>query len=162
MDFPGWVAPTMGAHDSRRAPTMHTLLRASAVLVTGATLTLAGLGPASADPQQEVVPLVCDDGMTYDVAVAGNGAFTPAHDTASTRMFVPTAFGEFHGVVTDSEGTVLVEFTEPPAMKGRSSKPRATSIECTFTFSGEEVDPEFGLIHFEGTGSVIGFTTPAR
>jgi len=142
---------------------MHTLLRASCVLAASAALAVAGVGPASADPAKgELVPLVCDDGGTYEVVVAGNGAFTPAHDTASNTMFIPTGFGEFHGVVSDSEGQVLFEFTDPPATKGSSTKARATSIECTFSFSGEELDPELGLIHFEGSGSVVGFTTPAR
>jgi hypothetical protein len=129
-----------------------------------AATPLALAAPAQADPGGETFPLVCDNGSTYTVITAGNGAFTPAHDTDSTTTFVPTSFGEFHGEVTNAEtGELIEEFTEPPATKGNSEKQRGTSLTCTFSFSGEEFVPELGItIHFEGGGSVSGFSTPAR
>jgi hypothetical protein len=45
---------------------------AAAILGGGAQLASA------APPEQETVPLVCDNGDTFTVVVNGNGAFTPA------------------------------------------------------------------------------------
>jgi hypothetical protein len=126
---------------------------------------LAVFAPAVADPQGETFSLTCADGMTYTVITAGNGDFTPAHDTGSNTTFIPTDFGEFHGTVTNAEtGELIEEFTDPPAVKGSSGKhQRATMTTCTFVFSGDEFVPELGYtIHFEGGGSVTGFSTPAR
>jgi hypothetical protein len=137
----------------------------SALLVTGLAMAaaLGGAGTASADPSQgELVPVVCDNGHTYLVAVNGNGLWTPGHDVDSTTMLIPTAFGEFHGVVTDSEGNIIEEFTDPAAAKGRASRPRATTTSCTFTITETFLDPELGLLTFTGTGSVTGFVTPVR
>lgn len=132
------------------------------ILLAATPLALAT--PAHADPGGETFPLVCDNGSTYTVITAGNGAFTPAHDTDSNTVFIPTGFGEFHGEVTSvATGEVLETFTDPPAIKGSSNKPRGTSLSCTFSFSGDEFVPELGgLVHFEGGGSVTGFATPAR
>ena len=123
----------------------------------------SGAGAASADPKGEVVPLVCDNGSTYEVAVMGNGPFTPGHDLASTSVLVPTAFGEFHGTVTDSAGNVIDEFTAPAMTKGSSGdQARATTTSCTFTVTDTFEDPELGLLTFTGTGSVTGFVTPVH
>jgi hypothetical protein len=145
---------------------MATSLRTTAA--AGVVLVAVGTsisGPAVADPvnapEIESLPLTCD-GQTYQVVVNGNGAFTPAHDTDSTRMFIPTSFGEFTGTITDAQGEVIDSFTEPPMAKGSSTKARSTSVDCTFTFSEDFVDPELGPLHFEGSGEVTGFYTPAR
>jgi hypothetical protein len=65
-------------------------------------------------------------------------------------------------VVTNAEtGEVIDEFSEPAAVKG-SGKQRAT-ITCTFHFSGDEFAADLGYtIHFEGGGTVTGFSTPVR
>ena len=53
--------------------------------------------------------------------------------------------------------------TDPPASKGSSSKPRATSTSCTFGFSQTGFDEEFGqVVTFSLSGSVTGFVTPVR
>jgi len=124
--------------------------------------SLGGAGAAAADPSGEVVPVVCDNGSTYLVAVNGNGDFTPGHDVASTTILVPTAFGEFHGTVTDSDGNVIDEFVDPAMAKGSSSKQRATTTSCTFTFTDSFEDPDLGMLTFTGTGSVTGFVTPVH
>jgi hypothetical protein len=127
---------------------------------------LAVVGTAAADPVNApaafVVPLVCDDGASYEVVVNGNGEFGVGHDLASNTILIPTAFGPFRGVITDDEGNVLDEFTEPPSTKGNSTKGRQTSISCTFVIDDTFTDPEFGVLHFHGEGSVVGFTSPAR
>ena len=144
-------------------------LRSRSLGAVGAGMLLAATPlvlatPAHADPGGETFPLACDNGSTYTVITAGNGDFTPAHDADSNTVFVPTGFGEFHGTITDAEtGELIEEWTDPPAIKGRSDKQRGTSLTCTFSFSGEEFVPELGgLVHFEGGGSVMGFSTPAR
>jgi hypothetical protein len=138
---------------------------AAVVLAAGTLATLGLAAPAVADPGDASNPivLVCDNGHTYNATVAGNGAFTPAHDLGSNSILVPTAFGEIHGTVTSTSGTVLAEFTDPPTTKGSSEKPRATSTTCTFSLSLTGFDEEFGqVITFSLTGSVTGFVTPAR
>lgn len=139
-------------------------MRKSIILAAGLGLaaTLSFSPPASADPKGEPIPVTCDNGTTYWVTVNGNGAFTPAHDVNSTTMLIPTSFGEFHGVITDSTGAVVDEFTDPAAQKGSSTKPRATSHSCTFVIVEHFEDPDLGPLTFTGTGTVEGFLTPAR
>ena len=137
-----------------------------AVAATAAAVSVLGLAaPAWADPgnPSDAITLECDNGHVYSATVAGNGAFTPAHDLGSNAILVPTAFGEIHGTVTSTTGVVLAEFTDPPASKGSSSKPRATSTSCTFGFSQTGFDEEFGqVVTFSLSGSVTGFVTPVR
>jgi hypothetical protein len=127
---------------------------------------VGGIGAAAADPVSAPnsfeVPIMCNDGTAYTVVVAGNGEFTAAHDLASNTTLIPTAFGPFHGVITDEDGNVLDEFTDPAVAKGNSTKTRTTSISCTFSIDDTFTDPELGVLTFHGEGSVIGFTTPAR
>jgi hypothetical protein len=137
----------------------------SVLLVTGLVIagSLGTAGTASADPKGTPFPIVCDNGVTYEVTVNGNGAFTPAHDSASTSVLVPTAFGAIHGVITDSDGNVIDQFTDPPAAKGNSGKhARATMTSCTFTITDSFEDPQLGLLTATVEGSVTGFVTPMR
>jgi len=137
----------------------------SALAATGLAMAaaLSSAGAASADPQGDAIPVACDNGVTYEVVVKGNGAFTPGHDLASTTVLVPTSFGEFHGTVTDSEGNVIDEFVDPPMTKGSSgNQARATTTSCTFTFTEFFDDPDLGPLTFTGEGSVTGFVTPVR
>jgi hypothetical protein len=137
----------------------------SALIVTGLAIagSLASASAAWADPPGELVPLVCDNGITYEVAVNGNGAFTPGHDLASTAILVPTAFGEFHGTLTDGDGNLIDEFVDPAVVKGSSgSHGRATTTSCTFTITESFEDPELGQLTFTGEGSVTGFVTPVH
>ncbi|HEX6329118.1 MAG TPA: hypothetical protein VFZ72_21305 [Jiangellaceae bacterium] len=140
--------------------------RVCLAVAVGAASTLAVVGTAAADPVNApgafLVPLACDDGASYEVVVNGNGEFGVGHDLASNAMLIPTAFGPFHGVITDDGGNVLEEFTDPPSTKGSSTKSRQTSISCTFVVDDTFTDPEFGVLHFQGEGSVVGFSTPAR
>ncbi|MDQ1708995.1 MAG: hypothetical protein QOG49_380 [Frankiaceae bacterium] len=142
------------------------LRRSGLVLAITAAAMLGGAATAAADPvhapNSGLATLMCNDGATYTIVTNGNGNFTPGHDVASNSTFVPTAFGPFHGVLTDGAGNVIDEFTDPANTKGSSTKPRASSLSCTFTISDTFTDPNLGLVHFSGTGSVIGFKTPAR
>src|SRR6266540_3332493 len=138
--------------------------RVGAVVALGAASMLGGVGAAAADPGRAPnsieVSLVCD-GVTYEAVVNGNGDFQVAHDTDSNTILVPTAFGPFHGVVTDDAGGVIDDFTDPPLVKGNSTKSRITSLSCTFSVDDTFTVPELGVLHFHGEGSVVGFSTPA-
>jgi hypothetical protein len=137
----------------------------SALLVTGLVVagSLGTAGTASADPSGPPIPVVCDNGVTYQATVNGNGVFTPAHDIASTSILVPTAFGEFHGTVTDSDGNVIDQFSDPPVVKGNSGNhARTTTTSCTFTLTESFEDPGLGLLTLTVEGSVTGFVTPVR
>ncbi|MEO6711919.1 MAG: hypothetical protein ABIM89_00650, partial [Mycobacteriales bacterium] len=142
------------------------LRRSGLVLAITAAAMLGGTGTAAADPANSprsmTIPIVCTDGHSYLIVVNGNGDFSPGHDVASNATLVPTAFGPFHGVVTDDAGNVIDEFTDPATSKGNSTRTRATSIACTFSFSATFTDPVLGVLHFNGEGSVVGFVTPAR
>ena len=123
----------------------------------------SGVGAAGADPQGGVTELTCD-GTSYEVVVAGNGNWTPAHDTDSNVVFVPTWFGDFHGTVLDPEGNVVEEFVdEGDFPKGQSAKHKGDILECTFRFTevSDGSDPEFPEgFTFIGEGEVRGFATP--
>jgi len=137
----------------------------SALLVTGVAIatSLVGASAASADPKGETFPVVCDNGVTCEVTINGNGEFTPAHDSASNSILVPTAFGELHGTITDANGNVIDEFVDPAAFKGSSdNQTRATTTACTFTITDSFDDPDLGPVTFTGVGSVTGFITPVR
>ena len=143
-----------------------TIVRLAVVLAFGAGSALGVASSAGADPggspRSFQVPLVCDNGTTYQLILNGNGQFAPGHDSASNSIIVPTAFGPFHGVVTDADGNVLDEFTDPAVSKGNSTKDRGTSTECTFEIDDTFTDPELGVLHFHGEGSATVFVTPAR
>jgi hypothetical protein len=137
----------------------------SALLVTGVAIatSLLGASAASADPKGETFPVVCENGVIYEVTINGNGEFTPAHDSASNSILVPTAFGELFGTITDAGGNVIDEFVDPAASKGSSdSRTRATTTACTFTITDSFDDPDLGPLTFTGVGSVTGFITPVR
>lgn len=126
-----------------------------------------GRQAAAAPPEPEIFHLVCDDGHTYDVVVNGNGAFTPGRVVGSTRVLVPTSFGEFSFAAVLPDGTVETETFPGEDPKGggnvadRNPRPAVT---CTFelTMLLEEEDPESGFP--DGTlltfgGEVTGFVT---
>lgn len=120
-------------------------------LASGA-LALAAIGLSAstvgADPKPPFdVQLNCG-GEIVDVSVAGNGAWTPAHDLDSTLVGVPLAFGEFSGVFTPTDGEP-VEFTDPPFAKPNLPKTRNLVIDCTYTVDGQNADGTF-----TGAGSV--------
>jgi hypothetical protein len=143
------------------------MIRTSARLATigllaGAT-TLVGGGTSYAG-EGFPVTLTCDDGKTYQAVSNGNGDFTPARDTQSTRVFVPDSFGPFHGVVRDTEGNIVDEFTDPETGTKGSGKQK-TNISCTFSFTevSDGSDPELPEGYtFEGSGTVIGKVTGRR
>lgn len=139
--------------------------RSAGVLTVALGVALVVPGVALADPLtpgSETFELMCG-GDAYEVVVAGNGSFTPAHDVDSNRVFVPTYFGEGTSIITNVDTGEVEEFIEPAEQKGKSTKARSTSAVCTFSTTFEFHDEETGE-HFIGTfsGSVGGFYTPNR
>ena len=124
----------------------------------------SGVGAASADPKGGVTHLACEDGSSYEVVVAGNGNWTPAHDTNSNTVFVPTWFGDFRGRVFDADGNFVTEFVDPGDFpKGQSAKNKGDIVECTFSFTevSDGSDPEFPEgFTLLAEGEVRGFATP--
>jgi hypothetical protein len=134
-------------------------------LVAGSVVAASALGLAAgnvgAAPNKETVALTCGSD-SYEVVVNGNGQFTPGLVVGSTRVAVPIAFGEGHFTITDLDGNVVFEDTEPASTKGQSAKSVKNPVECTFeqSFVSDGSDPEIP----EGytatfSGSVtVGFT----
>ena len=124
----------------------------------------SGVGAAGADPKAGVTHLTCENGASYEVVVAGNGNWTPAHDSNSNTVFVPTWFGDFHGTVRDADGIVVDDFVEEGDVpKGQSAKNKGDILECTFSFTevSDGSDPEFPAgFTFTGVGEVRAFATP--
>lgn len=143
-----------------RTPRVGRLVVAGAGLAVAASLSITQ--PASADPKGHSIQIVCDNGTTYWAIGSGHSQFAPVHDVDSASLLVPTSFGEFHGVITDSTGAVVEEFTDPPVAKGSSTQPRATSVSCTYYTSGHFDVPDLGRLDVTGSGTVEAFVTPAR
>lgn len=142
---------------------IHSLMKpvfVAAGLAVAAALSVSA--PASADPKGHPIEINCDNGTTYWAVGKGHGQFAPVHDIDSTSMLIPTSFGEFHGVITDRTGAVVEEFTDPPAAKGSSTKPRGTSVTCTYFTTGHFYVPELGRLDVTGSGTVEAFLTPAH
>ena len=131
-------------------------LIASAAFVVAAT---ALIGPAGADPPKGLATqATCSDGNSYDVVVAGNGYYPPAHVVTSTQVFKPVAFGKFTTTVIAPDGDIISTETNDAITQGGGNvlthNPKSY-LECTVTF---------GLVTPEGlaisvTGTVTGFFT---
>lgn len=132
------------------------------VIVSG--LVLAGAiglvsGTADAAGPGITFDLTCGN-TTAVVAGNGNGAWTPARSTTSNLVYVPVSFGEFHGIVRDTEGIIVGEFIDPPEVKGKNGTGVKNTTTCQFSFTevSDGSDPEFPLgFTFEGSGEVAGF-----
>ena len=124
----------------------------------------SGVVAAGADPKAGVTHLSCDHGASYEVVVAGHGNWTPAHDSNSNTVFVPTWFGDFHGTVRDADGNVLEDFVEEGDVpKGQSAKNKGDILECRVGSAEYAMgaDPEFPEgFTFTGVGEVRVFATP--
>lgn len=123
-----------------------------AAVVAG--LVLGAAGPAGSSPKDgEPVTVQCGDEVYELVIVPGHGHWTPAHDTASNRVFHPTEFDGFTGSVIDPEtGEVVDTFSEDFVDRRGASHDRLATHDCTFRIESMED----GYL-FVGEGGVSGY-----
>lgn len=141
--------------------TLSLVCTTAALVVGGATAATA------APPERETIPLVCDNGMSYDVEVNGNGSFTPGRIVGSTGVLIPTAFGDFAFRAVLPDGTVVEDSDPSVEAKGGGNVARSPRPTVTCTFSAtetltedEEGFPAGTVVTF--SGSVTGFLTGGR
>jgi hypothetical protein len=130
-------------------------LKFAVAAILALSVTALTVGTASADPLKRVpVTLDCGSGP-IDAVTNGNGEFTPAHDVASTGVFVPLQFGTVTDVFTDAEGNTTTT-TEPPSPPKGSADPAGRAIlDCTFHVDLHGPNGE----HLVVDGEVTGFFT---
>jgi opacity protein-like surface antigen len=130
------------------------LRRVSLALLLSTVAMGALAAAASADPVNAknglVLPATCGS-QTVQVAVNGNGEFTPAHVIGSTAVFVPQAFN------VTFEFTPTGGSTESETDTTAHHNPHGQLRTCAINFT--QANP-FGTLHLVGT--VTGFFTPAR
>lgn len=133
-------------------------MRKLTVLAGTAALAAAALAapPALADPSGDPpFDLSCEDGTSYVLTGSrGQGTYTPAFDTASTRVFIPVSFGDAHFVVYNSEGDLIFEGHEPGEPRAGNRTGQGT-LECTYSSEFEDVDPDLGPIYGMYSGTVF-------
>jgi hypothetical protein len=127
------------------------------VIVAAALLACAALvttSVAGADPihakRATRVEAICS-GKTVMVVVNGNGRFTPAHDLASTSVFIPTAF-DVTFTFTPTGGSPQV-MHNTATKRARIRNTTTCTIPLQTIFSGPQ-----GTTTIQGT--VTGFWTP--
>jgi hypothetical protein len=128
------------------------LLIVAACVVFVAAIIAPGAGADPTNAKNATRLFAMCGGQKVDVVVIGNGEFTPAHDLASTSVFIPTAFDTTFTFTPSGGGEPVPE----PDMSAKSA-PLANTVTCDIPlqtiFSGPEGT---GTIQ----GSVTGFFTP--
>ncbi|MEA3054930.1 MAG: hypothetical protein QOD30_362 [Actinomycetota bacterium] len=133
---------------------MRRIARATAVFIGGAAMLATTAGPvAAAGGGGEHIALACGQ-TTYDVVTNGNGDWTPARDSNSTLVFHPTAFGEFHGTFTPSDGSPAQDVTDPPFERKNAPSNGHPTDSCTY-----HIDFSDDSGTFVGDGSVAGWSS---
>jgi hypothetical protein len=113
------------------------------------TIALVGLAPSAAgDPKKEVIPVTCG-GQVVNVAVNGNGDFTPGHDVTGTTMYIVESI--------DATFTFTPTGGDPQTETLARSKGNVHGDTVTCTFELSETSPD-GT--FTASGTVVVFATP--
>ena len=113
------------------------------------TIALVGLAPSAAgDPKKEVIPVTCG-GQVVNVAVNGNGDFTPGHDVTGTTMYIVESI--------DATFTFTPTGGDPQTETLVRSKGNVHGDTVTCTFELSETSPD-GT--FTASGTVVVFATP--
>jgi len=127
------------------------LAAAATTLAVAVIAPVAGADPTNAKNATQL-QAICGT-QSVNVVVNGNGEFTPAHDIASTSVFIPTAF-QTTFTFTPADGGAPEVDTDTSA---KAAPPKAGAVTCVIPkqmlFSGPE-----GTATIEGT--VTGFFTP--
>jgi hypothetical protein len=133
-----------------------------AIGLTAATcVAVVGLSAstASADPQRgDSLQLSCEGGLEADAVVFSNGQWSVALDAESNAVYHPVAFRDQSFVVTDADGNVLFQ-DSPPDVAKNGNRLGVDLIECEYSSSFEDFDPDVGPIFGEASGIVVGFVT---
>lgn len=139
---------------------MHISMRVMTGAAAATVLGLATWAPAHADPANAKnafpIQVSCDNGVDYAAVANGNGAFSPAHDLASTATLIPIAFSNQSFVITDPDGNVVDSGPVPDSMKrGASAHNKNATVHCSY--SGTQMAPDGST--FTISGDVLGFVT---
>jgi hypothetical protein len=127
------------------------MLKRLCTALVAVIIAMAAFAPgAAADPKGEIIPLTCDDGQTVEVAVNGNGDFTPGHLVGGTAVYVVQSFDATFTFTPPGGPTFTEHFAR--------SKHNIHGDLVTCSFDITETGPE-GT--FRGFGTVVVFITPA-
>jgi hypothetical protein len=120
-------------------------------LIAGAVLVLAALSApsvVSADPanslRAEVFTLDCDKLGEVEIAVNGNGDWTPGHVIGTNQILIPVAF-DITGTFTPAGGGAPEVFHDQQSRKAPKNKQLQ---DCTFHDEGSD---ESGSFVIDGT-----------
>lgn len=124
--------------------------------------TLAG--PAQADPKSDfVIDLDCGDGVVQVVAPENDQPWTPAHDIASTAVYIPLGFEGTTATITILDGPDAGTVIDVPAEEDQMKKGLRKGVdvkECTFSSVFTGYVPDFdATVHAVYSGTVFGKTT---
>jgi hypothetical protein len=123
---------------------------AAAMVVLGAMAVPASAGGLP-------ITLTCG-GTTLTAVVNGNGDWAPARDSGSTRVFHPTAFGEFTGTFTPADPSQPpTNETEAPFARKNQPRNGRPTVDCTYHFTFTDPSGTFA-----GGGGVTGWTSGTR
>jgi hypothetical protein len=132
------------------------------MLVCAAVLVLAGAavaGPINAQsPNSFVVTLDCDNRDSFDAIVVG-ADWSPGHVIGQLGVFHVLAFPTFVGTVTDPEGNVVEQVSEPARFRGQGNVPASATDVTTCSF---EVEFHEGGFTITVLGTVTGYITGSK
>jgi hypothetical protein len=134
----------------------------SLMLVCAAVLVLAGAavaGPINEQsPNSFIVTLNCDNGDSFDAIVVG-ADWSPGHIIGEQGVFHVLAFPTFTGTVTDADGNVVDQFSDPARFRGQGNVPASATDVTTCSF---EVEFHEGGFTLTVLGTVTGYITGAK
>ena len=107
-------------------------------------------GAAVADPKAGMIPSTCDDGHSIELALNGNGDFTPGHLVGGTAVYVVQAL-DADRTFTAPDGTV-----RPDPLHVAKPNMHGDLVRCHFDITATSPD---GTV-FHGVGVLTAFITP--
>jgi hypothetical protein len=107
---------------------LRRLLVAAAVAAVVAVVLVPLAGAAPTNAKNSTLITASCGGRPVTVVVIGNGEFSPAHDTSSTSVFIPTAFDTTFTFTPSGGGSPDVEHDT-----SAKAAPIANTVTCFFT-----------------------------
>ena len=120
------------------------------VAIAGACVPVAGADPSNAGGST-TISVVCGSGPT-SIVMNGNGIFSPAHDTGSTSVLIPTALNVTLTFTFATGGPPVVDH----AIVGKEA-PIENTVTCTIPLQKLSTSADVSAT-IEGT--LTGFWTP--